>query len=373
MLSDLDMLGLEIIKCIDRVGKNECSCRDRLPLMFERYLSNYGGPIIARDKVVFVYRGEAGSVHVVGDWNHWSINPSDAMVRANGEYWFLVKKLPVDARVEYKFVVDDSWITDPFNPRIIMEGFGPNSELLMPGHVVPPWYDVPDDAPKGRVEELVVSDCSGRPHRVVLYTPPIDKRPIATLYFYDGDDYLLLGRANRVLDYMVASRDIPPINAVFVSPSSREERVREYGDRPIELAKFLVGRVIPHIESRGHPTGKTRVLVGDSLAGLAATITLLEYTALFDVVFAQSPAYWYGLGLLGELLSGKRDLRGKWFLIHYGLFEAEYIEPVLGQVIDKLLAAGASVSVEKNSQGHNWGHWREDLGYMLIEYFGKRA
>ncbi|MEE9187269.1 MAG: hypothetical protein V3U10_04445, partial [Bacteroidota bacterium] len=96
-------------------------------------------PYIEDSTAYFIYRGDAESVKVVGDFNSW--NPTDAPVMTNlvgTNFFYHRQQFEMDARLDYKFIVNDTdWILDPLNPRTIVGGYGPNSELPMPGYVQP--------------------------------------------------------------------------------------------------------------------------------------------------------------------------------------------------------------------------------------------
>ncbi len=69
----------------------------------------------------FVSR-EARSVMIAGDFNRWVAEPLTLMNQADGLWQ---KVVPIKGGVfHYKFLVDDSWRTDPFNPQAEMNPFG---------------------------------------------------------------------------------------------------------------------------------------------------------------------------------------------------------------------------------------------------------
>ena len=59
--------------------------------------------------------------------------PSITMTRIGGtDFFYYSKHFELNARLDYKFVADGSWILDPENPHKVYGGYGPNSELAMP-------------------------------------------------------------------------------------------------------------------------------------------------------------------------------------------------------------------------------------------------
>jgi enterochelin esterase family protein len=93
-----------------------------------------GVPYIQADTANFIYRGAAGFVQVPGDFNEWTPQEDPMTLLECTDFWHLSKYFEMNARLDYKIIIDgDSWILDPLNPHKIRGGYGPNSELAMPG------------------------------------------------------------------------------------------------------------------------------------------------------------------------------------------------------------------------------------------------
>jgi hypothetical protein len=70
----------------------------------------------------------AGSVHLAGDFNNWSMNAEPLTMDAEGVWRVVVDLAP--GTYEYKFVVNGSdWIADPDNPKVV--GAYGNSEITI--------------------------------------------------------------------------------------------------------------------------------------------------------------------------------------------------------------------------------------------------
>ena len=106
----------------------------------------------------FIYNEPATQVLVVGDFNFWDPGNAVAMTNFPGtNFRYHSQQFEVNARLDYKFVVDGSnWILDPLNPNTITGGFGPNSELAMPEYEQPWEIEENPDAPKGSYRNLYV-------------------------------------------------------------------------------------------------------------------------------------------------------------------------------------------------------------------------
>src|SRR5687768_12966902 len=74
-------------------------------------------PLIEHDSVAFLYRGEAKSVVWMGDFNGWGYDKTftNKGTRIPGtDIWILKASFPMDARLDYKIVVNESnWMLDP--------------------------------------------------------------------------------------------------------------------------------------------------------------------------------------------------------------------------------------------------------------------
>ncbi len=345
-----------------------------LESLIKQYVKKYGSPIISDSKALFIYIGKANSVSVPGDWNHW--NPSkDPMIKITSDLWILLKTFPSDARLDYKLYVDNKWILDPNNKHLVMGGFGPNSELVMPDHKLPPWYHLEKYVLRGEIRGYQVNNkYTGRIHEIDIYIPPNTSinnvKYIA--YFYDGGDYRNLGYGDKIIDYLITNNKIPPIIAVFIYVSSPQNRIKEYGEELDTTAKFLVEQVIPFIEGKilGLKSNVSRIIVGDSLAGLEAMYTLLKYPGIFSYAIIQSPAYWYRYDLLRNVISEISSLVGHKIYISYGTFEGEKFIQYIIDVNNMLREKGAGIIADVLHEGHSWGQWRETLGYGLIDLIG---
>lgn len=69
-------------------------------------------PVVDGTSVTFHYAGDATGVKVYGSWNNWG---SATTMTRNGDVWSATLSELDPGQYEYKFVVDDTWITDPAN------------------------------------------------------------------------------------------------------------------------------------------------------------------------------------------------------------------------------------------------------------------
>ena len=110
-----------------------------------------GFPLTEQDTLAhFIYRGSANSITVPGDANAWNVSTSPMTHIVSTNLWYRTDVYENDARLDYKFYLNgSSWILDPLNPRTILGGFGPNSELRMPAYLMPPEIEFYPNIPHG--------------------------------------------------------------------------------------------------------------------------------------------------------------------------------------------------------------------------------
>ena len=87
---------------------------------FLQVLKAVGAPMIDGDSAHFIYYGpQARQVGLSGEFNQWDRRGLHMTpLRDTGlSYCTLQFRGPV--RVEYKFIVDGDWLTDPGNPKIV--------------------------------------------------------------------------------------------------------------------------------------------------------------------------------------------------------------------------------------------------------------
>jgi hypothetical protein len=71
---------------------------------------------------------DASKAYLAGEFNGWSETDMPMTKQANGEWSASMALKP--GTYQYKFIVDDKWITDPDNPEHSDDGFGGNNSVL---------------------------------------------------------------------------------------------------------------------------------------------------------------------------------------------------------------------------------------------------
>jgi len=341
-------------------------------IFVDRYLNSLPTvPYIEKESLVhFIFRGDAENITIPSDANDWSLSEF-SMKRVEGtNFWYFSHRFESDARLDYKFVINGvHWILDPLNPRRIEGGYGENSELRMPKYVSPPEIEFHPDIPHGSITEMNLnSEILGNSRMIAVYTPHQYNRanesyPLAL--FHDGLEFLSLGRANNILDYLIARKRITPLIAVFVPPVDRNA---EYaGAQMNSFYSFIVDELLPYID-RIYRTKKQppdRASIGASSGGNASLWLGLHYPETFGNIAALSSNIVSGV-TTGYENSPRLNIK---FYLNIGTYDMEQLIPLVHNFVTLICTKGYPYVYRKYNEGHSWGNWRAHVGRALEYYF----
>jgi len=333
-------------------------------------------PFIEEDIIVYyIYQGAVGSVNVPGDANDWN-GEAFPMTQLDGTiFWYREAVFESDARLDYKFVLNGSnWILDPLNPNQVSGGFGPNSELAMPDYVQPPEIEYYPNIPHGTIHTFsFASTILGNTRTIKVYTPPgYDSHPsynYPIMLFHDGLEYITLGSANNIIDYLLSEGRMNPIIAVFVPPVNRND---EYAFNLTQLFEsFIVNELMPHIDSTYRTLTEPgyRAMAGLSYGGLITTQICYNNLDNFGLAAPYSPAYQpKDFEVMNMVLNGPAE-NIKWY-VDWGTYETSIM--INARLFnDGLEAKGYELEWSEWHEGHSWGSWRAHLDIALEYFFPK--
>jgi|CXWL01.1.fsa_nt_gi enterochelin esterase family protein len=349
-------------------------------------------PLVFGPTAVFFWRGDAKRVEWRGDLVGWEAREETRGHRVGAsDIWTWRHDLLPASRADYKLVVDDSWLLDPLNPNQQMGGYGPNSELRMPG-----WQPPADAArrlgvARGALTDLpFASQVLGYQVTVRVYTPagfvapapgatPAVRYP--TLYVTDGSDYWRdeMGSLPITLDNLIAERRLAPVVVVFIDPwdakhavNRRREELVPAADGSCKFCDFIVQELVPTV-GRRYPTladAAHRGILGTSLGGLNATFMVTAHRDVFGLAGIQSPALRWGPDVPGLIRrTSTAPLRA---VVDTGLYEGDMLDEAR-LLVASLGAKGTQVKTIEVPDGHSWGHWRATLADLLVFLYGGGA
>jgi len=353
--------------------------REITPEALDGFLAAHDFPLVEEDTVTFVWRGKASAVNL----RHWvyGLPASQAFRRlAATDLWVLTLELPGNSRVEYKIEIvrgqHAQWIEDPLNPKRARDPFGANSVCQTRGYETPEWTEEDPEAPRGRLEEVVVESAAhGRRVPVTIYLParfrPTRSYPL--LVVHDGPDYLEYSRLKTVLDNLIHRLEVPDVVAALLKP---DQRMQEYADHEPH-ARFVAEELLPALEER-YPLERRapfRCLMGASLGAVASLSTAVRYPDVFGRLLLQSgsfafsdlgaadgqergPAFDAVVSFMNRYRHAPRRVAGRVFLC-CGTYESLIYEN--RSLVPLLTSTGMEVRWVEARDGHNWENWRDRL------------
>jgi enterochelin esterase-like enzyme len=327
-------------------------------------------PFIEYDTLVhFVYNSGAQSVSLAGDATGW--NPNLSFTNISGStFWYCTASYEHDARLDYKFVINGSnWILDPKNPHTCTGGFGPNSELRMPGYILPPEISYYGIIPHGTIKDSTFySNILGNSRQVRIYLPPgypSGSEAYPVILFHDGPDYINLGNTCNIFDYLISQHLMTPVIGVFVPPV---ERTAEYaGSKTDKFTEFITGELMPVIDVK-YKTSKDpakRAMAGASDGGNISLYIGMKHPEQFGKIAAQSSSV---IPVISETFSNGPVIDLKLHL-DIGTYDIAVLIPMVHNLCSILQAKGYNYGCHDWHEGHSWGNWKGHLKIPLIQFF----
>lgn len=340
-------------------------------------------PLAEGATAVFLWRGAATEVRMVGDATSWNAQTSPKLTRLEVpgvDLWWLAQTYDLAARLDYKLVLNGSdWRLDPLNPELMPGGFGPNSELAMPDYVTPEEVADLEGTPAGTLTTHVIESTALSQSRTIhVYVAPgaevVGPRPL--VIFHDGNDYRTLIRAQLILDRVVGTGDIGPLVAVFAPPTNR---TAEYNRNDAYVA-HLADEVVQFMRTTydaGQAASVTGT-IGPSFGGLIACYVAFKRPEVFGLAGCQSGAFSYDEDAFIELVRDNAKVGIERLYLVVGTYELavsgsstegnllEAQRRLVSVLSDKRYAFEA----EERPQGHSWGLWRDTLPTALRVLWG---
>jgi len=373
-----------------------CAARHGTPLLSD-------GSAPGRVRALFAFRSPAEKVFLAGDMSGWSTSAQPLERLTGTDLHVLEMDVPDGARLDYKLVVSGTeWTLDPWNPKTMTGGYGPNSELRTPAYVPPAGVEPGPGTVKGAWEELKVeSRAMGGARSAFVWSsaPAGATGPYPVLYLLDGTDYRDFAKAHVVVGNLVGAGRLPPVVLVLVPPVDRraeydDDRSAPGGrgtDRPqrreataiapthAAFTRFLVDELVPAVEARWpvRRDAAGRGVMGASLGGFAALSITARRPGTFGRCGAQSTGGGDGGGFealladLGRLPAGSLRVH-----LDAGTFEALFHGFDLLSLTRHLraeLSRRQVVQYREVPEGHSWGSWRARLADALTFFWGDES
>lgn len=302
-------------------------------------------------------------------------------------------------RFEYRFEL--SWpgsgkrelILDPENPKMAPGAFGARSVIEFPEYETPDW--ISNDPPAGNVATLTLPSARlGGDQTCLLWSSHDSSAGTALplLIALDGLEFDSFSDLLRFLDVMIDRQAIPPMRALLMRPTKRDDH---YSANPI-FPLALSEEIIPAVDqlapirrsggvggSRGGGAGRPELAgLGASLGGLALLHAQRRMESGFTALFLQSSTFLHH----GYLLGFTHFRRVENFLDDVLVGRSQpangaNIELTCGTVefsLENNWAVAAALESQGNPTGmhvlrdaHNWIGWRDAWDPHLVRLLGE--
>lgn len=284
---------------------------------------------------------------------------------------------PIDAGTyRYVFDVNGVNVVDPRNPRVSESNDTAWSVVHVPGAA---FMDA-NDVPHGAVAVVYYpSSALGRERRMHVYTPPgyengSDKYPV--LYLLHGasdsdDSWTSVGRANYILDNLIAEGKAKPMIVVMPAGHTGSFRFGAAGGRPnLGAAKFeddFTKDIRPYVEShyRVLTDRNSRAIAGLSMGGAQTLNVALAnlrdygYVGVFSsgLLFRDTDQWEKDMASKLDDPSAKDGLKLLWF----STGSKDFLLGQTHRTIDLLKKHGFNPTFHQSEGGHTWINWHHYL------------
>ncbi len=280
----------------------------------------------------------------------------------------------------YSFIADGVNLLDPSNTQIKPNLLNLQSLMHVPGSPPLPWEMT--NVPHGELHHhFYHSSIVGDDRDFFVYTPPAYDAKAATAYpvLYllhgysdDASGWSAVGKANLILDNLIAQNKVKPMIVVMPLGYGAPEIVsrtgpgfRDPGLRQRNFDRFreaLFNEILPMIERNYHvaATRESRAIAGLSMGGAETLFTGLNALDRFSYVGA------FSSGGLGEdlpaqfpALDAGANQKLKLLWISCGR-EDRLFEPNQ-KFVAWLNSKGVHASLKETAGAHTWMVWRRNL------------
>lgn len=333
-------------------------------------------PFIESTDVLFLFQGDAESVLWNGDFNRWGRDVTNQGERiADSYWWFSTSTFPLDARLDYKIVVNGSdWIEDPLNPHRQLGGGGFNSVIKMPE-----WKDLSvaaDDHQRGttsanRIMQSSVLDASVS--YIVHKTPNFNpNEAYGIMIITDGHEYAHpdMGNIFSQADYLDNQNFIMPLVLIAIDPRDPETGENLRADHYVRKQDYLtfIGDEFPNNYAQLFEQSTRNAILGTSFGGFFATRLSGITPDRFPHAIIQSPAYWPEPEMLDIWRNTEQDNSRKIVLTYGTIHDGAELSAGFGDILEEKTTQSLRIVV---NEGHSWGAWRNQLPEALVWVFGE--
>jgi enterochelin esterase-like enzyme len=354
--------------------------------------------ILSDNSVIFRIKAPgASSVQVVGTWGA-DFKPVPMIKNDSNVYELKVGPLQSNM-YEYRFILDGVPMLDPNNNAVTRDGTYVESRLLVPGQLAD--LLAVQDVPHGKVTAVWYQSPSlGAQRRMYVYTPPgyeegNDKYPVMYLLHGGGGDedgWINRGRANYILDNLIAAKQAVPM--IVVITNGNPDAVAAPLDRPLAsttkdlsgiggMASFrfeqsLVEDVIPYIEKNYRVVADAdhRAVTGFSMGGYQTQNITNNNPGMFNYIGVMS------MGLFSSFRNSSANYdkdkhvaqlkaliasKPKYYWI--GIGKNDFLFETVTKLRSLYDEVGLKYTYRESEGSHTWKEWRLYLTELAPKFF----
>jgi len=348
----------------------------------------FNSPVVEADnKVTFkVHSSKAQTVTINGSWmGYGQMTP---LVKGADNVWSVTVGPLEPSMYHYNFFIDSVSTIDSKNAHALRDGVRYASMLLVPGDGAK-LFEV-GDVPHGSLSQVWYNSPSLKlDRRMYVYTPPgydssKDKYPVLYLLHGGGGDedaWTSLGRANYILDNLIAQGKAKPMIVVMTNGNAfQTSSLRTAANAPVitreTFMKYaglfeasLVKDVIPYIEKnyRVKASKESRAVAGLSMGGMHTITASIEYPDVFGYIgvfssgiFQPSPDQ------EAKFMALKKAGTNKYWV---ACGKDDFVMESNKRLLDMLNKTGIKHEYFENAGGHTWANWRTYLSMFAPMLF----
>ncbi len=354
--------------------------------------------IQADNSVIFRIKAPgAASVNVVGTWAV-DFKPVPMVKKDSNIYEVKIGPLPSDM-YEYRFILDSALMLDPNNNAVTRDGSYVENRLLIPGKLGD--LIAAQNVPHGNVTAIwYPSPTLGTDRRMYVYTPPgyeqgKDKYPVLYLLHGGGGDedgWINRGRANYIIDNLVAAKEAVPM--IVVITNGNPNAVAAPLDKPLNsntketpgIGSMASGRfeesfvkdIMPYIEKnyRVIADADHRALTGFSMGGYQTQNITNNNPGMFNYIGVMSMGLFSSLGNNNanynrekHITQLKALMTSKPKLYWIGIGKTDFLYGTVTKLRSLYDDIGFKYTYRESEGSHTWKEWRLYLTELAPKFF----
>jgi enterochelin esterase-like enzyme len=332
---------------------------------------------------------KANEVSINGSW--MGFGKTLPLTKGDQGVWSVtIDPLP-STMYHYNFFIDGVAAIDPTNSHALRDGTRYASLLIVPGEESEVFQL--NDTPHGNVSQVWYESPSlGVDRRMYVYTPPgydSSQESYPVLYLLHGaggdeDAWTSLGRANLILDNLIASGKSKPMLVVMTNGNAwQTSTLRDTPGRPVptretraqyqgKFEKSLVEDVVPYIEKnyRVKADKDHRALAGLSMGGGHTITASITYPGTFGYIGVFSSGIFDANADMVEMEKQFIALKASGVSKYWvACGKEDFVMESNKRLLSMLEKTGLEHEYFENEGGHTWANWRTYLSMFAPMLF----